>query len=1335
MLKSWMIFLALAVGSLASAETKKDDPSLDLKFDGPMTIKAGSEEVKFTEPFIKSPDGKNGLGIGSTQNIPRIPASFFVGEKGTILFTFMNQPVKPQNALLNRSILVLRGEARERVTFGMPGGSKSLQFTFKNFTDPKTFETTTPIEFNRWYQVVCTWDGSTVKLFLDGVLQTEFQQPYVPKFPENSTFLYMGPYVDGYTNPEPWNEDSCLIREVKIYKRALSPEEIMSAAGVQAVDASKAFKTFLTVPKVTVAPKINGTLDDDSWQRASSLITLIDGQKPEESFSYKDNNPKFCHDGKVLYVGFSSQFPATYKLLKGEERRDKEPEVWADESFEFYLNVAGKIFRFGGNAAGGYCESLDTDVSFNGQWQYKTTVGTQIDNTTIWQGEIAIPFETLGVAKPDGSEITINFGRTWRGLERIGITALTGIEQYDKKDLFVTLKISDSDLAFQEVSVSNPNFGTMAQKTRAFSGKDANLEYSVKLLSSGGFVPERFLLKKTINLKGDSVEVIDNQSSIESTSYDRLLFQVKDTTKSELLMQQVVPFKVVENYLEVIPAFSSAKVYLKPRYTLVKNKTNGNPVKVEIVSPSDKTIFTTTISSNDEFSAPFARDNEVGAYRAVVYSVMDGKKTTFTSNTFNYHGVGPWEKKIENERVLPPFEPLSVTGKDGSFDIGMWGRVYQYKNSLLPMSITASRSIKPWTKEQVVTASTLLIDGKEVNSPLKVTKSVPCRVELTGEIQSKSYDLKQNSWIEYDGVLWNSISIKAKENLSGIQLKMIIPESMAKFYHATSAGFGAGGRRTDAIDKDIALTFWPVVWVGGYEQGISWFAESNSSWKTADTTPIRIIKNKGQTLLEVQFADKLDKGQDIKIEFGLVATPVKPLPKNYPFTMFGDNFSTYINRKPPRAPIMAVALLPEALGEGFFDLPLDGPHPNAEMKRALEGKAICEKNNVIFIPYQGAVNLDEGYPVVKDNLLEWQTGPANHFTYQEPRTGKTGVIYNICPASAGGDYFVYRFKEMVEKMKLKGIYFDFGVAVPCSNRYHGCDGGYTLLAKREFFKKIAHVLADANNGEYTIVIHNSESVQVPVSTFATHFLNGEGLRQASSSVFHFGKDLLDHYQIPDFASEHSSLPWGITSSVYVPTDPLAPQFGGEDEPGKQTPQELYKFRMTKAAMAGALIHNTIPSSARMHYGWFDKVLRFYDDFKISQAEFLPYWRNGVYVHVVQGKDIYVSYYRHAEKKELLVVISHVSKEHLDQDVVVEFNPAKLGFSKLTSAAELLTGPDPEYQSLYTDVPDTTYYADASRWRIPVKLGDFGVEFQGLENNRIKLKLKYHSVAIVKISAE
>jgi hypothetical protein len=223
----------------------------------------------------------------------------------------------------------------------------------------------------------------------------------------------------------------------------------------------------------------------------------------------------------------------------------------------------------------------------------------------------------------------------------------------------------------------------------------------------------------------------------------------------------------------------------------------------------------------------------------------------------------------------------------------------------------------------------------------------------------------------------------------------------------------------------------------------------------------------------------------------------------------------------------------------------------------------------------------------------------------------------------------------------------------------------------------------------------------------------------SSTTFHNGKDLQDTYTRLDFASEHSSLPFGITSSVYVPTDPLLKEFGGGNED-----QELYRFRMTKAALAGTLVHNTIPSPSRMHYGWFDKLVRFYEAFGVPQAEWLPYWRNQAMVKVVQGKDIYVSVYRSRTRPEVLAVISHMSPEHLDQDIAVEFDPQALGVRDWVGAEELLTAPDPGYDRLY---------AETNRIRMPIKLGDFGIENVRFAGKAVSMRLKFHSVALVKLT--
>ena len=70
-----------------------------------------------------------------------------------------------------------------------------------------------------------------------------------------------------------------------------------------------------------------------------------------------------------------------------------------------------------------------------------------------------------------------------------------------------------------------------------------------------------------------------------------------------------------------------------------------------------------------------------------------------------------------------------------------------------------------------------------------------------------------------------------------------------------------------------------------------------------------------------------------------------------------------------------------------------------------------------------------------------------------------------------------------------------------------------------------------------------------------------------------------------------------------------------------------------------------------------------------------------------------------------------------------FYPKEFGLKSFTSAKELFTSPDPDYKRLYKE---------KNIRRNPIKLGDFGIEFKGLKNDKIKLNLDFHSVALVKL---
>ena len=137
------------------------------------------------------------------------------------------------------------------------------------------------------------------------------------------------------------------------------------------------------------APVINGELTETFWRYGASLPVLTNLGKPLESFQAPQGKFLLSYDAKNLYVGFSYHIPAGNPVNAGSLRtKDSEPEVWGTESFELYLFVNGNLYRFAGNAAGGYTEWKNNGVEWNGKWDYRSQVKMLIDNSSVWQGSM-----------------------------------------------------------------------------------------------------------------------------------------------------------------------------------------------------------------------------------------------------------------------------------------------------------------------------------------------------------------------------------------------------------------------------------------------------------------------------------------------------------------------------------------------------------------------------------------------------------------------------------------------------------------------------------------------------------------------------------------------------------------------------------------------------------------------------------------------------------------------------------------------------------------------------------------------------------------------------------
>ena len=99
-----------------------------------------------------------------------------------------------------------------------------------------------------------------------------------------------------------------------------------------------------------------------------------------------------------------------------------------------------------------------------------------------------------------------------------------------------------------------------------------------------------------------------------------------------------------------------------------------------------------------------------------------------------------------------------------------------------------------------------------------------------------------------------------------------------------------------------------------------------------------------------------------------------------------------------------------------------------------------------------------------------------------------------------------------------------------------------------------------------------------------------------------------------------------------------------------------------------------------------------------------------------------------KQKKALAIISHIGKAHENQDIEIEFDPAKLGMS-CNRAVEQLTKEDPDYDRLYKLRQDNNVPIE----RAPLKLGDFGSKIESISHNILKMKLNYHCFAIVELS--
>ncbi len=1290
------VLLSLCVAICRATET------LSIDFTGSRNLEIAGKQYTIDGNFS---DGKF-IAIGS-RGIS-LPGANLVGDnKGSIFFAFKISEMQPP-VNIQRILLALRTNGRLTLGFNYYG-DKSIQFAFAELTNGILFKFPVTLEYGKEYNLGCTWDGTVVRIYLEGRMIAEKEQPHALTKDRVRNFN-IGPYKDAWFAPRAWADDT-FVKSLRIYDEAMSPADVAKLYNVEFQPIAKSHPQFIGIPRIPdgmTAPKNDGKLDEPVWKLAASMPALIDIVHPEKSGQIPPNSFKLLYDNTNIYLGLTSVFPSGAQLKEGQLRTAAdEPNAWTDESFEFYVRHGGNTFHFIGNVAGGYMERKNSDKSWNGKWLFTSTKEMKIDSSILWQAEVEIPWSSLELQGPPSETIGINYCRSWKLPDCGAFSSLLNEPEYAPADSSLVLAEFTDAPVLQMLEHGDANSGAYSIKYQLASVYGGQAIYDVALAKLDGSAQPMSVLHRTYNL--NKLEAIHDEQliNIKTSGYDCVVHSLYG--KSGLAMREVVPFKLNEEFFGVVPFFLQNKIQVNLRLQMMKSKLGADfKGRIALVAP-DGSEKASAVAVNEEILLPF--DKATAASGKYTVALLDAEGAVKAAVDLNYPGLGEWARQdFAPERIIPPFTPMAHKIESDSLVSTVMCRKYVWKRSFLPTQIEAN------DENLFAAPAAILLDGTELQADaFGTTLAKAHRAEFAASCRT----LKMQSWLEYDGVQWNEMTFSPERAGESLELQFRFPTSIAKYLHATYC-HNWGSKITRLIpDGRLELDWLPVVWIGNEEKGFCFFAEERNGWNSPQKHTYTIEKKSDAVTLTVHIWSKLKDTAERKAAFGIIGTPVKRIAEQ-PFDTFNFDTVAPLNR-PNMRPTSEILYLTSERGGDLGNFFGDMDNPYAAKVRAAQKKMLDKlagQPAVRPMSYTAAKFLSEKYPEVAAFLPEWKKKPEFSMDYEHT----SHFVHECCLTTLASDFFVWKVKKMLHRNPgMKGVYFDFATVSECSNAAHGCDNRVALLAFREYFRRVALAQLEAGIERPAIVIHNTDYVMVPCYTFVTNLLNGEHFRQASSSILHDGKDVIDSLPLELFATELSSLPFGITNSVYLPFDELLPKYGGTEK------GEPYKFRMGKAAFAMTLPHNTFPAQIRNHFGLFDKLVRIYDGFGVGKAKFIGYWRNPAKVSGGQG--ILVSCFVIPDENKLLAVIGHTGKAHDHQDFSVTFDWKGLGLSKAPAiATDMMTAPDKDYDWLFEQRQKHKIPISSA----PLALGDFGSRIDSFDGNTLKMHLDYHCFAIVEL---
>lgn len=574
----------------------------------------------------------------------------------------------------------------------------------------------------------------------------------------------------------------------------------------------------------------------------------------------------------------------------------------------------------------------------------------------------------------------------------------------------------------------------------------------------------------------------------------RYRFVRKKGAATELLAAGALSYRVrPEMTIDIKPVLLTGKVIeTTVDFSNLRDLASARQLRLQMRPAKDKASnFEQTLEIKGSEPMTFVISSEKvppGSY-VVEAAVLDASNKVLSKLDSTFECPSPpdwWTRPVgENPEVPKPWTP--VKWKDGSVEV--WGRQYQFTGLPVPSVVkttptrysTAEVEQKPVELLAAPMTFQVSAGGKPAvlkSEPMRVVDQRPSKIVIESVNEAGDVAIKGRTTVEFDGMIRVDLEIgpgNGKEKCQIDALDFVIPFKAA---HAQllgnfkkAPGPGSDGSRYLGLLPELPWMS-PVFYaqtVGTDRFGLQWMCDSTRDWRLNKPDEAVLLRRAGDRVEEVfRLIDHgVELTKPLKITFGLMALPSKPLPADWGTTRITSSLS----RPPDESDEAAlrdwkrwadfmkldVAIIhnPSWSGTPWYPYYFQDQKVEAEMRRQIDR---CHEHGIRYCPHSG-------WQAISTLIPEWATFGKEMAI--APETETIGKTVFACYNSPYSEFTAMLWEHHAKNIGIDGIKADtMFPQTPCASLYHDCGWrdhkgklhpSINLFATREFFKRLYRI--------------------------------------------------------------------------------------------------------------------------------------------------------------------------------------------------------------------------------------------------------------------------------------